>query len=86
MIDADGKIMFYRYNFDDTTHFWLLREYELELNSTNSRARDYNDVVRNLDTDGEKYYTFLFTSTGDKFSSGLIKASWNAIEDPYDFN
>ena len=81
--DADGKIMFYRYSFDYETHFWLIHEYELQLNSYNYRARFFNGRVRNLDSEGEKYYTYLVTSTGDEFLTGLLKASWESIDDPY---
>lgn len=75
--------MFYRYSFDYETHFWLIHEYELQLNSNNYRARFFNGRVRNLDSEGEKYYTYLVTSTGDEFLTGLLKASLESIDDPY---
>lgn len=43
--DADGTLKFYTYKFNDTTHFRLIREYALNINSNNSRTRVYKGTV-----------------------------------------
>lgn len=85
VIDAEGVLKFYRYNFNHTTHFWLVREYTLGAITGNPRARAYKGTIRNLDESGETYYTFLVTSTGNAFSAGLLKASWEEIDTPFSY-
>lgn len=80
VIDADGTMKFYRYDEEGSggTHFWLIREYELEVSDNNPRARQYVYRVRYLNEESD--YTFLVQSTGGNFTYGLLKASWSSID------
>lgn len=85
VVDADAKLKVYKYKFDDITNVWFVREYVLTINPFNYRARIHNSIVP-TDDETEYYYTYTVESMGGNFTTGILKASWDIIEDPYDIH
>lgn len=83
--DADGTLEFciYRVNEDEV---WHINIYTLNLHQYNSRARYYNGYASTLDKTGTKYYTTTAVADNGSFGFGVLKASWEEIDDLYDYD
>lgn len=83
--DAEGKLNLYTYRQNED-EIWHIRMYTLQLHQYNTRARYYNGYIRTLDDSGEKYYTTAAEATSGSFGFGVLKASWEEIDDLYDYD
>ncbi len=82
--DAEGELHLCEYR--NTGEVWHIREYVLKLHEFNSRARCFKGHVSSIDRTGEKYYSTAVVADSGTFGFGVLKISWEDIDEFYDYD